>query len=432
VGDDLPPSGPDGLVSASHPLFQVPQVYYEGLVTLERALREGDRSGIETAEAQLVEALRVEAEEEGMSLERALQLATEGSKSPALHFPYRLVGNLMYLARVREQLGDTSLRDGAVAADVMDPDAYAFHFGTRDVDEVIRFELLDACFNLGLHVRSIVDRWAAEHDGLTPERLEDLVPEYLAYVPRCPVSGASFDELYRRLDGGRDYQIVCDSHQSINGGPVCVGPRCRQAVNPALEQTFKIYPMLLGSFLDKGRRDLFLPLLLERAPLARGQVVADVGAGAGMFSIPFAQAVGPEGKVYSVDINASVLAFVAARAESHEDTRVETVLSVRPDVTLPEASVDTTFIIQTYHAMLDLDRPESPDVWRDKTGPWMRTVHRAIKPGGTLVIQDGSDKMDPDVVVANLATIGFENTALDLGWDRQYIAVFRRVDAPEP
>ena len=149
-----------------------------------------------------------------------------------------------------------------------------------------------------------------------------------------------------------------------------------------------------------------------------------------MFTIPFAQAVGAEGQVYAVDINASVLAFVKARGESYEGLRVETVHSVRPDVTLPEASVDVAFIIQTYHAMLDLDQPASPVVWVDQTGPWMRTVHQAIKPGGRLIIQDGSDKMDPLDVAANLASIGFLVVAIDRppdrGWDQQYIAVFER------
>jgi ubiquinone/menaquinone biosynthesis C-methylase UbiE len=37
--------------------------------------------------------------------------------------------------------------------------------------------------------------------------------------------------------------------------------------------------------------------------LSKGQVVADLGCGPGFFSIPMAQRVGPEGKVYAVDSN---------------------------------------------------------------------------------------------------------------------------------
>jgi hypothetical protein len=34
--------------------------------------------------------------------------------------------------------------------------------------------------------------------------------------------------------------------------------------------------------------------------------------------------------------------------------------------------------------------------------------------------------MDPDRVAANLATLGFEVVSIERGWDRQYIAVFRK------
>ncbi len=421
-----PPAAPPGTATLTNPLLMVVPEYYRGLVKLERGIREGDQDELRAAEASLLEALRLGAEQDDMTLEQTLGLASGKPSGAYVHFPNRLVGNLMYLAWVRERLGDATTLERAVGSKVLDPDAYAFHFETRDVDEVVRFELLNSCFSLSVHVQGALERWRSDHEGLYPETLAAMVPEYLLRVPSCPADETSFEELYHRLDEGRDFQLVCHGHGPINGAPVCVGPRCKAAVNPDLEQTFKIYPMLLGGFLDKGRRDLFLPLLLERAKLQPGQVVADVGAGAGMFTLPFAEAVGSEGKVYAVDINASVLAFVTSRTRSASSAPIETVLSVRPDVTLPAESVDATFIIQTYHAMLDLDRPNDPEVWKVKTGPWMQTVHAAIKPGGRLIIQDGADKMDPDVVVANLETIGFENTELARGWDRQYIAVFLR------
>ena len=410
----------------SNPISRAVPSYDQALALLERGVREDRREDLQAAEALLLDALEVVAAREDASLDWLLAPDLADSPGQQRRPTYRLVGHLMYLAWVRERSGDASLRDRLVQASVLDPDAYAFHFGTRAVDEVIRFEQLDACFALATTVQGGLERWRSDHGGLYPETLAELVPELIPAVPACPADGVSYEELYERIDGGRDFRLVCHAHQAVNDGPLCVGPRCGAPVNPALEQSFKIYPMLLGSFLDAGRRDLFLPLLLERAQLQPGQVVADIGAGAGMFTIPFAQAVGPGGKVYAVDINASVLAFVQARAQSHPGTQVETVLSVRPDVTLPPASVDVAFIIQTYHAMLDLDRPASPEVWRDRTGPWMRTVHQALAPGGLLIIQDGADKMDPDNVAANLATLGFELVSLERDWDRQYIAVFRR------
>jgi SAM-dependent methyltransferase len=426
AGAEPPADPPAGIALLTNPVALVVPAFHQGLTLLEQGLRDGRREDLVAAEALLLEALRVTAEREGVSLAWVLGEAESHGAAAGRHLPYRLVGALMYLAFTRAQLGDPALRDRILDDSLVDADAYAFHFDTRAVDEVIRFEQLDACFSMATHVQGVLERWRSDHGGLYPETLAELVPELLPAVPSCPQDGTSYEELYERLDEGRDFRLRCHAHQPINGGPLCVGPRCGAAVDSGLEQTFKIYPMLLGSFLGLDRRDLFLPLLLERAPLASGQVVADIGAGAGLFTLPFAQAVGREGKVYAVDINASVLAFVQARAQSHDGAPVETVLSTRPDVALPPGELDAAFIIQTYHAMLDLDRPDSPEVWRDKTGPWMRTVHAALAPGATLVIQDGADKMDPDRVAANLATLGFEVVSIERGWDRQYIAVFRK------
>ena len=427
LAGEAPPTAPPAEIALlTNPVALVVPVYHQGLALLERGLREGRREDLVAAEALLLDALRIAAEREGVSPAWALGEAESPGGAAGRHLPHRLVGTLMYLAHTREQLGDASLRDHILDDALVDADAYAFHFDTRAVDEVIRFEQLDACFSMAMHVQGVLERWRSDHGGIYPETLAELVPDLLPAVPSCPQDGASYEDLYERLDEGRDFRLRCHAHQSINGQPLCVGPRCGAAVDPELEQTFKIYPMLLGSFLGLGRRDLFLPLLLERAQLEPGDVVADIGAGAGLFTIPFAEVVGAEGRVYAVDINASVLAFVQARAQSYEGAAVETVLSTRPDVALPPASVDVAFIIQTYHAMLDLDRPDSPEVWRDKTGPWMRTVHAALAPGATLVIQDGADKMDPEQVAANLATLGFEVVSIEQGWDRQYIAVFRK------
>jgi SAM-dependent methyltransferase len=427
LAGEAPPTAPPAEIALlTNPVALVVPEYHQGLTLLERGLREGSRENLVAAEALLAEALRVGAEREGVSLAWVLGEAEPVGGAAGHHLPHRLVGTRMYLAYTRDQLGDPSLREHILAASLVDADAYVFHFDTRAVDEVIRFEQLDACFSMAMFVQGMLERWRSGHDGLYPETLAALVPELLPAVPCCPQDGTSYEALYERLDEGRDFRLRCHAHQPINGAPLCVGPRCGAAVNPDLEQSFKIYPMLLGSFLGLGRRDLFLPLLLERARLEPGDVVADIGAGAGLFTIPFAGAVGAEGLVYAVDINASVLAFVQARAKSHPGLNVRTVLSTRPDVALPAASLDAAFIIQTYHAMLDLDRPDSAEVWRDKTGPWMRTVHDALAPGATLIIQDGADKMDPDQVAANLGTIGFEVVSIERGWDRQYIAVFRK------
>src|SRR5262245_12164845 len=50
--------------------------------------------------------------------------------------------------------------------------------------------------------------------------------------------------------------------------------------------------------------------------LKPGMRVADLGSGSGVFTIPFARAVGSAGKVYAIDIDKGLLAIVADKAKA--------------------------------------------------------------------------------------------------------------------
>ena len=49
---------------------------------------------------------------------------------------------------------------------------------------------------------------------------------------------------------------------------------------------------------------LKIPETLAALKIKPGQIVADIGAGTGIFSFPFVQSVKPGGKVYAVDVDA--------------------------------------------------------------------------------------------------------------------------------
>jgi predicted methyltransferase len=56
--------------------------------------------------------------------------------------------------------------------------------------------------------------------------------------------------------------------------------------------------------------------VVETLPLAPGARVADLGAGGGYFTWYLAQAVGPEGKVYAVDIDETALRLITQEARA--------------------------------------------------------------------------------------------------------------------
>jgi ubiquinone/menaquinone biosynthesis C-methylase UbiE len=103
--------------------------------------------------------------------------------------------------------------------------------------------------------------------------------------------------------------------------------------------------------------------------------IADVGAGTGLFTRLFAPAVGPEGRVFAVDIAEKFVKHVEDTARAASLTNVVGVVC-RPDsVNLPSESIDLAYICDTYHHF------EFPH----KT---MQSIHRALRPGGQVVLID--------------------------------------------
>jgi ubiquinone/menaquinone biosynthesis C-methylase UbiE len=106
--------------------------------------------------------------------------------------------------------------------------------------------------------------------------------------------------------------------------------------------------------------------------LKPGERVADLGAGPGYFTLRFARAVGPTGKVYGVDISREMLDYLEKQARSEHLTNIQPLLAEPHDPKLPPASVDMIFICDTLHHISD-------------RATYFPLLMRALKPGGRLV-----------------------------------------------
>jgi FkbM family methyltransferase len=103
--------------------------------------------------------------------------------------------------------------------------------------------------------------------------------------------------------------------------------------------------------------------------------VADIGAGTGLLTGLFAKRVGPEGKVYAVDIVPEFLEHIRTRVAEENITNVETLLCTEDSVELPADSIDVALICDTYH---HFEFPHST----------MTSLYQAMKPGGIVTIVD--------------------------------------------
>lgn len=115
--------------------------------------------------------------------------------------------------------------------------------------------------------------------------------------------------------------------------------------------------------------------ILNAVRVRSGETIADVGAGSGLFTMLFAEAVGPNGKVYAVDISTSFLQLIDQRAAEAGVKNVQTILASAQATQLPRNSVDRAFICDTYHHF-------------EQPGSTMASIHQALRPGGELVVID--------------------------------------------
>ena len=88
--------------------------------------------------------------------------------------------------------------------------------------------------------------------------------------------------------------------------------------------------------------------VIETLAIIPGQSIADLGAGGGYFTFYLADAVGPDGRVYAVDVDADMNQRLDSIARERGTSNVSVVLADFGDPKIPEL-VDLIFTSNTYH-----------------------------------------------------------------------------------
>jgi len=113
--------------------------------------------------------------------------------------------------------------------------------------------------------------------------------------------------------------------------------------------------------------------LIASLALAPDSRIADLGAGTGYFAVRFAAAA-PEGKVYAVDIEPNMVAWLAKRAEKDGLANLEAVEGAADRPNLP-SPVDVVFMCNVFHHIAD---PKA----------YFEAVAGSLAPDGRVVIVD--------------------------------------------
>ena len=164
-------------------------------------------------------------------------------------------------------------------------------------------------------------------------------------------------------------------------------------------------------------------LLLKNLNVQQGMMIADIGAGSGYHSSLLSKMVG-NGKVYAVDIEPEMIAFLNDRIQTEKTKNVVPILSTEQTVGLPANSIDLMLLVDVYH---EFSYPYEMSL----------AMFKALKPGGKLVLVEFRTedpmvpiktihKMSEQQAVREFKVAGFifEKNISNLPW--QHCMVFRK------
>ena len=147
------------------------------------------------------------------------------------------------------------------------------------------------------------------------------------------------------------------------------------AQNVAPERQGRLFPPENLGLLEAPDREAWQKpeQIMDALGVAEGSTVADIGAGAGWFTIQLARRVGPNGTVYAQDVQRQMLEAIRRRVAREGLQNVQTRLGAGSAPNLPQRTFDAILVVDVYDAV-------------DEPVPFLRNLAAALKPGGRLGI----------------------------------------------
>ncbi len=124
--------------------------------------------------------------------------------------------------------------------------------------------------------------------------------------------------------------------------------------------------------------------VIDAMQLKPTDIVADIGAGTGYFSIRIAKKV-PQGSVIGEDIQPEMIALMKTNIVHADVTNVKPLLGTTEDPNLPAGAVDKVLMVDAYHEF-------------DKPLEMMRSIVKGLKPDGQVVFVEYRGE-DPNVPI---------------------------------
>jgi len=141
----------------------------------------------------------------------------------------------------------------------------------------------------------------------------------------------------------------------------------------AEQRTGHLFPPENLGLLESPDRDAWQKpdQIMDALGIAEGSRVADIGAGAGWFTIRLARRIGPNGLVYAEDVQPQMLEATRRRVGREGLKNVETIRGTATDPNLPVGTLDAILAVDVYQEV-------------DDRITFLRNLAAALKPNGHI------------------------------------------------
>lgn len=147
------------------------------------------------------------------------------------------------------------------------------------------------------------------------------------------------------------------------------------------------------------------PRVMDKAGIAPGMTVADIGAGEGYYTIRLSERVGPDGRVLAQDIVPAVRDALAERVTRERIANVSVRLGEPDDPKLPGNSFDRILMVHMYH---EITQPYA----------FLWAVRPALRAGGRVVVVDADRPTQnhgtpPELLRCEMAAVGYRQVSVE-------------------
>jgi SAM-dependent methyltransferase len=187
----------------------------------------------------------------------------------------------------------------------------------------------------------------------------------------------------------------------------------------------KLFPPEKIYILERPRKWQDIDEIMYRMRIRKGDVVADIGAGSGFFTIPLAVKVGAKGWVYAEDIQKEMTDYISQKVKKLRLRNIRVILGKVEDPLLPNNSLNYAFIANTYHSLA-------------KPLLLLKNLKKDLRSHGKLVIIDWDPTKDPlfgppkevkipvDTVIKEAEGLGFKFIEKHDYMPYHYFLIFKR------